>query len=118
MTGAKVAAASHPTGTVRACFPVPTTRHAMGGVGAGFVVHGDRITAAGPSRAVDRSQQWSKATTQGDEVRMVVDRTRCVGMGICEGIDPERFQVQADGKSPALKGNLEDDEVLEVARGI
>ena len=90
----------------------------MGGVGAGFVVHGDRITAAGPSRAVDRSQQWSKATTQGDEVRMVVDRTRCVGMGICEGIDPERFQVQADGKSPALKGNLEDDEVLEVARGI
>src|SRR5580693_2871560 len=59
MTGAKVAAASHPPGTVRECFPVPTTRHAMGGVGAGFVVHGDRITAAGPSRAVDRSQQWS-----------------------------------------------------------
>jgi ferredoxin len=89
----------------------------MRGVGTVLVVHGDRITAAGPSRAADRSpQQWSKATTQGDEVRMVVDRTRCVGMGICAGIDPERFQVQPDGKSPAPKGNLEYDEVLEVAR--
>jgi ferredoxin len=89
----------------------------MRGVGTVLVVHGDRITAAGPSRAADRSpQQRSKATTQGDEVRMVVDRTRCVGMGICAGIDPERFQVQPDGKSPAPKGNLEDDEVLEVAR--
>jgi ferredoxin len=77
----------------------------------------DRIVAAWPSWAADRSPQpWSKATTQGDEVRIVVDRTRCVGMGICEGIDPERFQVQSDGKSSAPKGNLEDDEVLEVAR--
>jgi hypothetical protein len=29
---------------------------------------------------------------------------------------PNDFQLQADGKSPAPKGNLEDDEVLEVAR--
>jgi hypothetical protein len=28
-------------------------------------------------------------TTKEDEVRIVVDRTRCAGMGICEGIDPE-----------------------------
>jgi ferredoxin len=49
-------------------------------------------------------------------VRIVVDRTKCAGIGICEGIDPERFQVQADGKTQVLKADLENDEALEVAR--
>jgi ferredoxin len=49
-------------------------------------------------------------------VRIVVNRTTCAGIGICEGIDPERFEVQADGKTHVLKGDLEDDEALEVAR--
>jgi ferredoxin len=56
------------------------------------------------------------ATTQGDEVRIVVNRATCAGIGICEAIDPERFEVQADGKTHALKDDLEDDEALEVAR--
>jgi ferredoxin len=49
-------------------------------------------------------------------MRIVVNRTTCAGIGICEGIDPERFEVQADGKTHVLKGDLEDDEALEVAR--
>ena len=49
-------------------------------------------------------------------MRIVVDRTKCAGIGICEGIDPERFQVQADGKTQVLKTDLENDEALEVAR--
>jgi ferredoxin len=49
-------------------------------------------------------------------VKIVVDRTKCAGIGICEGIDPERFQVQADGKTQVLKTDLENDEALEVAR--
>jgi ferredoxin len=47
---------------------------------------------------------------------MVVDRTKCAGMGICEGLDPERFQIQSDGKMQVLTADLEDDEALEVAR--
>jgi ferredoxin len=49
-------------------------------------------------------------------VKIVVDRTKCAGMGICEGIDPERFEVQGDGKTRVLQEDLEDDEALEVAR--
>jgi len=49
-------------------------------------------------------------------VRIVVNRGTCAGIGICEAIDPERFEVQADGKTHVLKGDLEDDEAHEVAR--
>jgi ferredoxin len=49
-------------------------------------------------------------------VRIVVNRSTCAGIGICEAIDPERFEVQADGKTHVLKGDLEDDEAVEVAR--
>ncbi|OSC31602.1 ferredoxin [Mycobacterium vulneris] len=49
-------------------------------------------------------------------MRIVVNRTTCTGIGICEGIDPEMFEVQADGKTKVLKGDLEDDEAVEVAR--
>ena len=55
------------------------------------------------------------AMTRGGEVRIVVNRTTCAGIGICEGIDPERFEVQADGKTQVLKEDLEDDAALEVA---
>jgi ferredoxin len=36
-------------------------------------------------------------------------------VGICEGIEPEGFRVQADGKVQVLVGDFEDTEVLEVA---
>jgi ferredoxin len=48
-------------------------------------------------------------------VRIVVNRTTCAGIGICEGIDPERFEVQADGKMRVQQDDLWDDEALEVA---
>ena len=55
------------------------------------------------------------AGTLGGEVRIEVSRTTCAGIGICEAIDPERFEVQADGKTHVLKGDLEDDDALGVA---
>jgi ferredoxin len=48
-------------------------------------------------------------------VRIVVDRTTCAGIGICEGIDPDRFEVRADGKVQVLKDHIEDDAALEIA---
>lgn len=49
-------------------------------------------------------------------MRIVVNRTTCAGIGLCEAIDPERFEVRADGKTHLLKDDLEDGEALEVAR--
>jgi ferredoxin len=49
-------------------------------------------------------------------VRIVVNRATCAGIGICEAIDPERFEVRADGKTHVLKADLEDDAAVEVAR--
>jgi ferredoxin len=49
-------------------------------------------------------------------VRIVVNRATCAGIGLCEAIDPERFEVQADGKVHLLKDDLEGDQALEVAR--
>ena len=69
----------------------------MRGVGAGFAVNGDRIPASWPLRRRHR----------GDEVRIVVEPSSCSGMRIC---------VQADGNTQVLRGYLEDNEVLEVAR--
>ena len=30
-------------------------------------------------------------------LRIVVDRNRCTGIGICESLDPNRFEVDDDG---------------------
>jgi ferredoxin len=49
-------------------------------------------------------------------VRIVVNRAQCAGIGLCEAIDPERFEVHADGKTHVLKDELEDNKALEVAR--
>ena len=49
-------------------------------------------------------------------MRIVVNRATCAGIGLCEAIDPERFEVQADGKVHLLKDDLEGDQALEVAR--
>jgi ferredoxin len=49
-------------------------------------------------------------------MRILLNHATCAGIGICEGIDPERFEVRADGKVHVLKGDLEDDEALEIAR--
>ena len=45
-----------------------------------------------------------------------MDRTTCAGIGICEGIDSDRFEVRADGKVQVLNDEIEDDAALEVAQ--
>lgn len=49
-------------------------------------------------------------------MRIVVNPATCAGIGICEAIDPERFEVRADGKTRVLKEDLEDDADLAVAQ--
>jgi ferredoxin len=49
-------------------------------------------------------------------MRIAVDRTKCAGMGICEGLDPERFQIQQDGKAEVLDADLDGDEAIDIAQ--
>jgi hypothetical protein len=65
-----------------------------------------RGAGAGFQRGPHHRDPTVTAATQGDEVKMV---------GICEGVEPEGFRVQADGKVQVLVGDFEDSEVLEVA---
>jgi ferredoxin len=49
-------------------------------------------------------------------MRIAVDRTKCAGMGICEGLDPERFQIKQDGKAEVLDAELDGDEAIDIAQ--
>jgi ferredoxin len=49
-------------------------------------------------------------------MRVVVDPTKCAGMGVCEGIDSQRFQVQSDGKTLVLNDVLDDGQAREVVQ--
>ena len=49
-------------------------------------------------------------------MRVVLDRAKCAGIGMCEGLDPERFQVQLDGKAEILNEELEGDDAIAVAK--
>ncbi|MEP6631669.1 MAG: ferredoxin [Lapillicoccus sp.] len=46
---------------------------------------------------------WPPAVRGGHEVRIVVDRGRCSGMGICESLAPEHFEVGDDGVMRLLR---------------
>jgi ferredoxin len=49
-------------------------------------------------------------------MKVVVDRAKCGGMGICEGIDPERFQVQGDDKTQVLQDVVVDQQARELVQ--
>jgi ferredoxin len=41
-------------------------------------------------------------------VRLVVDRDRCTGLGLCESIAPEFFEVDDAGELQLLRTDVED----------
>jgi ferredoxin len=41
-------------------------------------------------------------------MEIVVDRGRCTGIGICESVDPDRFEVGADGSLVVLAVEVTD----------
>ena len=45
----------------------------------------------------------SGETTQPPALKIVVDRMRCTGIGICESIAPDHFEVGDDGSVILLK---------------
>jgi ferredoxin len=51
-------------------------------------------------------------------VRIIVDRARCSGIGICESLDPSHFEIGDDGALMLLSDTAADDDdaALEAVR--
>ncbi|MGC0369214.1 ferredoxin [Microbacterium sp. SLBN-111] len=43
-------------------------------------------------------------------MKIDVDRTKCVGLGLCEAADPEHFEVNDDGKLVLVRDSFTEDE--------
>jgi ferredoxin len=59
--------------------------------------------------------------TSDDGVRpatIIVDRDRCTGIGICESIAPEHFEVGADGVLLVLRQDIDADDLAVVEEAV
>jgi ferredoxin len=46
-----------------------------------------------------------------EQMRVVVDQDKCTGLGLCESISPDFFEVQDDGSLELLRNDVEDGQV-------
>lgn len=51
-------------------------------------------------------------------MKIIVDHGKCTGLGICESLAPEHFEVNDDGDLEVLKDDVDDNEVAEVEEAI
>lgn len=51
-------------------------------------------------------------------MKVVVDFTRCTGLGICESMAPEFFEVNDAGALELLKADLTEDELQSVEEAV
>ena len=51
-------------------------------------------------------------------MKVEVDFAKCTGLGICESLAPEFFEVNDDGDLVLLKENISDDELSEIEEAV
>ena len=51
-------------------------------------------------------------------MKVTVDFTKCTGLGICESMAPNIFEVDDDGKLLLLKDDVTDDELQSVEEAV
>ncbi|MET8053971.1 MULTISPECIES: ferredoxin [unclassified Streptosporangium] len=51
-------------------------------------------------------------------MKVVVDLTKCVGLGVCESLVPEMFEVNARGELVLLREDVSDDECRAVEEAV
>jgi ferredoxin len=51
-------------------------------------------------------------------MKVVVNFAKCTGLGICESVSPEYFEVNDDGKLELLKDDISDDELQSVEEAV
>ncbi|WP_433567240.1 ferredoxin [Nocardia sp. CA-151230] len=51
-------------------------------------------------------------------MKVVVDRAKCTGLGICESLAPAFFEVDDNGELVQLKEDITDDELAAVEEAV
>ncbi|MGV9711034.1 ferredoxin [Gordonia sp. NPDC003424] len=51
-------------------------------------------------------------------MKVIVDFAKCTGLGICESLAPELFEVNDDGELVLLKEDVDPDEVQSVEEAV
>jgi ferredoxin len=51
-------------------------------------------------------------------MKVVVDRSRCTGIGICESMAPDRFEVDDDGELTVLAEEVSPEDKAQVEEAI
>lgn len=51
-------------------------------------------------------------------MKIVVDNSKCTGLGICESFSPDHFEVNDDGDLVLLRDDVSDDELADVQKAI
>jgi ferredoxin len=51
-------------------------------------------------------------------MKVTVDFTKCTGLGICESIAPELFEVNDNGELVLLRADITDDELESVEEAV
>ncbi|SDU69390.1 ferredoxin [Gordonia westfalica] len=51
-------------------------------------------------------------------MKVVLDRARCTGLGICESLAPEFFEIDDDGSLLVLKDEVAEADLMEVEEAI
>lgn len=63
------------------------------------------------------SGDWFRSREE-DALKVTVDFGKCTGLGICESMAPEFFEVNDDGELVLLKENITDDELQSVEEAV
>jgi ferredoxin len=57
-------------------------------------------------------------TREEGHMKVIVDFAKCSGLGICESMTPEFFEVDDEGKLVLLKEDITDDELQSVEEAV
>ena len=59
-----------------------------------------------------------QATEEGTAMKVTVDFAKCTGLGICESLAPEFFEVNDEGDLVLLKEDIGDEELQAVEEAV
>lgn len=51
-------------------------------------------------------------------MKIVLDKSRCTGLGICESLSPKHFEIDDDGGLMLLETGVDDDELDDVEAAV
>lgn len=51
-------------------------------------------------------------------MKIVVDRDKCTGLGICESLAPDHFEVNDEGDLELLNAEVSDDDLSDVEEAV